>query len=774
MKDGNDITQPEKRILQESLKSRFFNLESTYSLGLAALLISVFYIICSTPLCGWRDGPEFVVTSTFLDIAHPSGYPTYSLLAKISTWLPLGSLGFRVTMFTAFAGGFSLFLLAVLVKRLHTSAKERPTALMWLFAPILIFALDKAVFVTSTEVEVYSLHTVFILLLIYCATKWHEGAGIKWLYTGGFLYGVSAGNHGSMCLYLPVLLLLTIFGEPKEENDGKKIRHIKRLGVLIFVFLIGLSVYLYIIIRSNTFRLPIDFGYPNNWDRFWALISDAKDKDYHFKAILNQEELLFLIKLQIKNLYSPIFLFSLPLFLWGLRFLWIKFQILSVALVLLILINLCFFYYWVDGSSAFVPSICAYVLIVCLGLGELGRSLKTKLKLNIVCSSVMSIIILATILFMAKSRMSEMDNISGYQSVEFFYPDINNTPPDSIIIYDAAWFSAISLQQIYGARPDVTVILMSGLRHPDVMSFPRPQTYPNVFYPTDQNGFLMQPSTDNYLNYFLNANLNKGKHVFFQFGEEIDVLMPYIEPKDDLMWLGELKQDTLAGWNSLHNGKYAEHLKLIRSYVMDMYTNPEKVNATKAMFFAFYITRTILLYTLENHFNEITEETIQLFTDIFDNDYPVNHEVFLNAYALYTTTLLESKKYDEAVKTVYKLIKYRPEYYKNYVLLGYIYNRQNNGAKALDAFKKADSLDPYNGRTSYYYFLSLAKNSSINDALEFAESKISFLDSEGFFSSKKTMEYMRDCLLAGPEISELPQGNRFFEMYDMRIHDLDK
>jgi hypothetical protein len=156
----------------------------------------------------------------------------------------------------------SLYLFALLLKLLH-SRGTRPPALPWLLSPLFLYALDQAVFASSTELEVYSLNTAFLLFLLYCASRWNSGDGIAWLFAGGFLYGISCGNHAAMSLYLPVLLLITFWGEPPSNAWTRPGRHLARIGLLSLFFLAGLSVYLLLTVRSMTDHLPMDFGRTN-------------------------------------------------------------------------------------------------------------------------------------------------------------------------------------------------------------------------------------------------------------------------------------------------------------------------------------------------------------------------------------------------------------------------------------------------------------------------------------------------------------------------------
>ena len=64
------------------------------------------YIWGLAPTISWRDSPEFVTVVHTLGISHPAGSPTYTLLAKLLTFLPLGSIALRVNLFSALCGAW--------------------------------------------------------------------------------------------------------------------------------------------------------------------------------------------------------------------------------------------------------------------------------------------------------------------------------------------------------------------------------------------------------------------------------------------------------------------------------------------------------------------------------------------------------------------------------------------------------------------------------------------------------------------------------------------
>ncbi|MDR2437063.1 MAG: DUF2723 domain-containing protein [Endomicrobium sp.] len=762
MQEERKTSKQPERTIDESMEGKGL-LGSNYFLIFGCLIITFFYITLSSPGVGWRDGPEFAVTPVYLDVSHPSGFPTYNLLAKIITWLPWGALGFKITIFTALMSGVSIFLFALLLKTLHLF-KENKEALAWVLAPLLLFALDQAIFVSSTELEVYSLNTVFLLTLFYCATRWHLGDGVRWLYAGAFLYGVASGNHAALSLYLPVLLILTMWGEPPKNGPKTNlIQHLKRLGILALFFLLGLSVYLLLIIRSQTDHLPVDFGRTNTLDRFWLHISDAKDSSSHFEGMLKIEDLAFMAKIQFQNLCSPLFWFSLPFFGWGLYYLWRKFQILSVALPLLIIINMVFFYTWVDGSSAFIPSIISYFLVVALGVGELGKFIKKRIEEKVFSKIIGTIITSIVILFfitsvgvMGKERLTENDSVSGFQSTEMFYVDIANLPPESLLLEDTGWFHLLALQYVYSLRPDITLINMTGIMFPFVIAPPEPVKMPLAYFPKEQDGTLILPTTPYFMGKFFSLNLNEGKRIFVHYGPEMRDILNYLEPSEHYLWLAEFKTEHDVGLNAVENKQYDHFLNNIDNYSKALISQPEIPVSKKAPPYIFYSIVPVLEYLYAKEQYEKVVETLKNYVDYFkdsDGKSMLPNDILFNVYALWADSARRAENYQEAQRVIQILIEMKPYFAKNHFMLALTNDSQGEGENVLSAYEKALELDPYDIDIINFYSLALAKYVSISEAVSFLDEYSIFLRDSGLHNSAMIVDHYRECLLLPPNAS---------------------
>ncbi|MDR2443625.1 MAG: DUF2723 domain-containing protein [Deltaproteobacteria bacterium] len=735
-----------------------------YLLFFFSLAVTMFYVACVTPSLGFRDGPELVVTATYLDIAHPAGFPTYNLLAKILTWLPLGSLGFRVSVFSALAGGATIFFLGLLLAKIHNLKKDSPPSLPWLWTALPAMALASPIWAASIEVEVYSLNLLFIVGLLYCAASWFEGRSIAWLYAGGLLYGLSCGNHAALALYLPVLLLLTLLGAPRKAVIPKGPIHgaATRIGFLAIVFLVGLSVYIFLFIRANIDYLPINFGYPNSLERFFYHVSDAKDSDVHASGLLAFNKLFFYLKFHFQNLTSVFFWPALPLVIWGLVFLWRYYQILSVALVTLILINMGFFFYWIDGVSAFLPSVLAWFILLSLGLGELGRFLR-HLQPGRAGIAIAALLAVFLTLILAPARYQERETEAGFLATEMFWPDFVNLPPESVVLQSNNWFSAAAIQAIYSARPDVTLINWPWLYQARNTPPPNNQRFPLALLPKNSDGQFTSYLEPNYYSAFLNLNLDSGRKIYIQFSEDASLLSPYIKPDPNFMFLGRLLADNSAAQEAAHAGEFGLYLSRLMDYFDRLAEGTDPPLARKAPAYLFYIVRPILGFIAEQGDYASAEKVMRHFKARFSD--PVSgrllipYDAGINAQAFFCELLVQQKRYHEATAEFETLIALDPSIGYSYYLLGSNYDKLGNIEAAMANLYRASEVDPLDVEIALRLGSYLAKNRSQKAAVDFLDEKAAYFFRQGLSNSGQAVIKFRDNLIMPPDNSDLSNEN---------------
>src|SRR3990167_6536284 len=87
------------------------------------------YILTLSRSIYFGDSGEFITTAYTLGIAHPPGYPLYTMLAHLFTYLPFGNLPFKVNFFSAISS--SLTVVVVYFICLKITANRLASAFFW-------------------------------------------------------------------------------------------------------------------------------------------------------------------------------------------------------------------------------------------------------------------------------------------------------------------------------------------------------------------------------------------------------------------------------------------------------------------------------------------------------------------------------------------------------------------------------------------------------------------------------------------------------------------
>ena len=136
------------------------------------LILSLFvYLSALCPGIALGDAGELISASYTLGIAHPPGYPVYTLPGKLFTFLPFGTIAGRINLMTALFGALAGMFLSKFLILTTKKASSGILALLLVFSPLF--------WQSSVAAEVYSLNMLFIstlLLLAYRSTGSFRGA----------------------------------------------------------------------------------------------------------------------------------------------------------------------------------------------------------------------------------------------------------------------------------------------------------------------------------------------------------------------------------------------------------------------------------------------------------------------------------------------------------------------------------------------------------------------------------------------------------------------
>ena len=221
----------------------------------------VLYLRTLAPGVGTKDGFELQVVSATLGIAHPTGYPLFTLLGRLFIALvPVGSPAYRINLMCALFAALSVPPIYAVGLRV---LKSRAPAAM----AALTFALTPTFWTQASIPEKYTLNTCFVALVIYLAIRWAEEKSerkARLFYWLAFVYGLSLTHHRTMLLLAPALALWVLLTEPGL------LRQPKRLLVALGLFAAPLLLYLYIPWRAYA------QGWQMTWAEFLAQISGSE------------------------------------------------------------------------------------------------------------------------------------------------------------------------------------------------------------------------------------------------------------------------------------------------------------------------------------------------------------------------------------------------------------------------------------------------------------------------------------------------------------------
>lgn len=273
--------------------------------GLGAALL---YGLTTGPLTFWLDSAEFVGVSRLGGVAHPPGSPLYTALSGISTLLPMGSIPFRVHLFSALFGALSAVgLFAVGVEILHRLGRREVFGRLVLIGLAWCMALSPALWFQSVRAEVYTLSSAIHVALVWLALRWQRlpeewGAGVLMALVGGF----GLANHH----YLAGLTGLACLAYLLMDDSIRRQLASTRLLWLVGFALAGLATYLYLPIRAHQGWLW--WGDPASAE---GLVRMVSAEAFHTavtempKAPFNEAVITILVK-WVDLLGAPLFLFG--------------------------------------------------------------------------------------------------------------------------------------------------------------------------------------------------------------------------------------------------------------------------------------------------------------------------------------------------------------------------------------------------------------------------------------------------------------------------------
>jgi len=218
------------------------------------------------PDVGFWDTGEFQAIGPVLGIAHPTGYPTYTLLAWVASVVlqPFGNEALRANLMSAIVAAIAVALVAAIVTRL--------TARILIgIATGFVLAVSGETWAIGLRADPHAVHLMLATIVLLLLIVWQDQVAAKgrpnpWLFAAAVVFGVSLGNHALTILLAPGIAIFVLLVQPRILRDWKLI-----LACVAGLLVTTVAIYAYLPIRS-AMNPPLDYANPVTWENFRYLV----------------------------------------------------------------------------------------------------------------------------------------------------------------------------------------------------------------------------------------------------------------------------------------------------------------------------------------------------------------------------------------------------------------------------------------------------------------------------------------------------------------------
>jgi hypothetical protein len=210
-----------------------------HATGLGAILITIaaatlyFFTAARDIVVG--DTPELITAAATLGVAHPPGYPLFTMLGYVFSLLPFGSIPFRVNLVSVVCDSLAVGVVYVIAEHLVRSRIAAAIA-------ALALAATPTFWQWSLEAEVFPLNNLLAAVLILLLMFWDaQPSKTRFLIGAFFVAGLGLTNHQTIVLIGPAFCFVLW----RQREILRAQPQILLVGIVVFV--IGLLPYGYVL-----------------------------------------------------------------------------------------------------------------------------------------------------------------------------------------------------------------------------------------------------------------------------------------------------------------------------------------------------------------------------------------------------------------------------------------------------------------------------------------------------------------------------------------------
>ncbi len=445
--------------MQSSLEKHLSRLP-WYHAAVAALV----YATTIAPTISHTDSGELAAVAYTGGVAHPTGYPLFTLLGWIWTRIPILTPALQLNILCLLFVAFGVFFFSkglgtmlsnwtVRIKGLPNDGQERVLASQYMAQTVgaLLLAFGQTFWLQSTSWEVYSLHILLLSLNFYLLIRAYFApkAAIKpWLWLAGGL-ALGFANHLSFFAILaPVAVLFFVRWGLQRQSI---LTLAKMLGVFIPVLVL---LYLYLPLRAAA-DPALNWGDPATGDAFWHHVTGKQFQVWMFTGMeaftKNFSEWATGL---IHEFYLGLILL-IPGLWYGLK----QKPKFTLAILSMLVVNVLYAcnYAIKDLEPYFLPAYLAMAVIMVMGI----RHLWIRAKLPAKARPLIGMLLGLAVVFEVALNHGNVNQRDQWQYEDYARVALNSLPPHAVVItkaWDVFVAPAYYLQEVEGIRTDVDIV----------------------------------------------------------------------------------------------------------------------------------------------------------------------------------------------------------------------------------------------------------------------------------------------------------------------------
>lgn len=452
---------------------------SKYFPVILSVLIFIVYLFTVAPSVVQIDSGELAAVQATLGIAHPTGYPLFTIIGYIFSLIPLPftkifQLNLLAALYCSAAAGVTAYTIKFLIDNFYSFSikhkvkkakkskkkkekkedkKETEISETYKFTAAVfgaaVLAFSKTFWFQSTSVEVYSLHLLLISLIILFLLKAYLQSinnGLKIWLLFAFVLALGFTNHMTTLLILPGTALLFFMKEGFNKNSFIKISL-----MLVVFFAVLFFIYIYLPLRASQNPI-INWGNPTDFEKIYRHISGKQYQVWLFSSMeAAKKQFVYFVN----SLYGE-FSFTLLLSFIGLVFLYIKARKLFFFLLLTFLSTVA---YSINYDIHDIDSYFLLAYIMLAFFAAFGALYILQLKdLHKYAAYGLLAAVLAVQIYSNKDEVNQ----SGIYTFEDYTKSLIGSVSENAIIFSYQWDYFVSasyyFQFVENYRKDVTVV----------------------------------------------------------------------------------------------------------------------------------------------------------------------------------------------------------------------------------------------------------------------------------------------------------------------------